>query len=71
MEEKRDDKVLDTMPVRLKMSYRATMFRLVEIIDQFKKWGVKSHQLKFEKPRYDLFICDKAINSIDYFLSEE
>ena len=39
--------------------------------DQLKKWGAKFHELKFEKPRYDLFICDKAINSRSYFLSEE
>jgi len=29
---------------------------------QFKKWGVKFHDLKFGKPAYDLFICDKVIN---------
>lgn len=34
---------------------------------QFKDWGVKFHDLKFKKPDYDLFICDKAINSIVYF----
>lgn len=39
--------------------------------EQLKKWGAKFHRLKFKKPMYDLFICDKAINSIDYFLSEE
>ena len=39
--------------------------------DQLKKWEAKFHELKFEKPRYDLFICDKAINSRSYFLSEE
>ena len=38
--------------------------------EQLKKWGAKFHRLKFKKPMYDLFICDKAINSIDYFLSE-
>jgi hypothetical protein len=35
--------------------------------EQLKKWGVKFHQLKFKKPMYDLFICDKAINSIEFF----
>jgi len=38
--------------------------------EQLKKWGAKFHRLKFKKPMYDLFICDKAINSIDFFLSE-
>lgn len=31
-------------------------------IEQFKKWGVKYHELKFDKPIYDLFIDDKNIN---------
>lgn len=35
--------------------------------NQFKKWGVKYHELRFGKPDYDLFICDKAINSEDFF----
>jgi len=35
--------------------------------EQLKRWGVKFHQLKFKKPMYDLFICDKAINSIEFF----
>ena len=34
---------------------------------QFKDWGVKYHDIKFQKPNYDLFICDKAINSFDFF----
>ena len=34
---------------------------------QFKRWGVKYHELKFGKPMYDLFICDKAINSRPFF----
>ena len=34
---------------------------------QLKNWGVKYHKLKFKKPFYDLFICDKAINSEVYF----
>lgn len=36
-------------------------------IEQFKSWGVKYHDLKFNKPHYDLFICDKAINSNIFF----
>mgnify|MGYP001298124556 FL=1 len=27
---------------------------------QFKKWGVKYHDLRMGKPAYDLFICDKT-----------
>lgn len=34
---------------------------------QFKKWNVKYHELKFEKPIYDLFIDDRNINSETYF----
>ena len=39
--------------------------------EQLIKWGAKFHQLKLKKPMYDLFICDKAINSRGYFLDEE
>ena len=35
--------------------------------EQLIKWGAKFHQLELKKPMYDLFICDKAINSKDYF----
>jgi uncharacterized HAD superfamily protein len=38
--------------------------------EQFRKWSVKFHELKFEKPHYDIFICDKAINSLDFFKSQ-
>jgi len=34
---------------------------------QFKKWGVKYHELHFGKPIYDLFIDDKNINSEVFF----
>ena len=34
---------------------------------QFKKWGVKYHDLRFGKPIYDLFIDDKNINSNTFF----
>jgi len=34
---------------------------------QFKKWGVKYHNLKFGKPNYDLFIDDKNINTERFF----
>jgi len=30
---------------------------------QLDGWGAKYHDIRFNKPEYDLFICDKAINS--------
>ena len=35
--------------------------------EQFTKWGVKYHELRFGKPIYDLFIDDKNIDSDTYF----
>ena len=34
--------------------------------NQFQKWGVKYHGLKFGKPIYDLFIDDKNMNTRDW-----
>ena len=34
---------------------------------QLNMWGAKHHELKMKKPNYDLFICDKAINSQAFF----
>ncbi len=34
--------------------------------DQLKLWGVKYHDLRLGKPMYDLFICDKAMNTRDW-----
>lgn len=34
-------------------------------LEQFKKWRVKYHDLMFQKPPYDIFICDKAHNTND------
>lgn len=34
---------------------------------QLKMWGVKHHDVRVGKPHYDLFICDKAINSERFF----
>ena len=34
--------------------------------NQFEKWGVKYHDLKFGKPYYDLFIDDKNMNVKDW-----
>ena len=37
---------------------------------QLKQWKAKYTELKLDKPMYDLFICDKAINSIDFFAAQ-
>ena len=37
---------------------------------QLVDWNAKHHELKMRKPHYDLFICDKAINTKDFFTSE-
>lgn len=34
-------------------------YNLTEL--QLIKWGVKFHQLKVDKPYYDLLICDKSL----------
>ena len=34
---------------------------------QLKEWGAKYTECKLGKPDYDLFICDKAINSERFF----
>ena len=31
------------------------------------EWGAKHHELKMWKPSYDLFICDKVINTERFF----
>lgn len=36
-------------------------------IKQLKEWGAKYHEAHLGKPHYDLFICDKAINSDVFF----
>lgn len=35
--------------------------------EQLNKWGCKYHELRMNKPAYDLFIDDKNINSDTYF----
>ncbi len=36
--------------------------------EQLVGWGCKFHNLSVgEKPPYDLLICDKAVNSLEYF----
>ncbi len=32
-------------------------------LDQFNKWGVRFHQLSFNKPLFDCLVDDKAFNS--------
>ena len=34
---------------------------------QLDEWGAKYHEASCGKPHYDLFICDKAINSESFF----
>ena len=36
-------------------------------VEQLKKWGAKYTKVKLKKPHYDVFICDKAINSETFF----
>lgn len=36
-------------------------------LKQLLKWGAKYNEIKMGKPHYDLFICDKAINSELFF----
>jgi len=35
-------------------------------IKQLNIWKVKYHELRFEKPSYDYWIDDKAINALDF-----
>tara|TARA_X000000950_G_C13650872_1_gene551657 strand:+ start:143 stop:481 length:339 start_codon:yes stop_codon:yes gene_type:complete len=35
--------------------------------NQLNNWGCKFHELRMNKPYYDLFIDDKNINSFDFF----
>ena len=36
-------------------------------LQQLSEWGAKYTTARTGKPAYDLFICDKAINSEEYF----
>ena len=36
-------------------------------VEQLKEWGAKYSFVKLGKPSYDLYICDKTINSESYF----
>jgi len=33
---------------------------------QIKEWGAKCHDVRLGKPSYDLFIDDKALNTLDW-----
>ena len=33
---------------------------------QFLEWGIKYHELRLDKPAFDLFIDDKVINTRDW-----
>ena len=33
---------------------------------QLKEWGAKYHQLRLDKPSYDVFIDDKTLNTLDW-----
>lgn len=38
--------------------------------NQLKQWGAKYTDVRLGKPNYDLFICDKAMNSQEFFEKE-
>lgn len=35
--------------------------------NQMLEWGIKFHDINFDKPHYDVMICDKAVNNFDQF----
>ena len=39
-------------------------------MNQLKQWGAKYTEAKLGKPNYDVFICDKAINTSIFFGEE-
>ena len=39
--------------------------------EQLKRWGALNSGVFVGKPYYDLFICDKAMNSRNFFFLEE
>lgn len=36
-------------------------------VSQLNLWGCKFTKVMMGKPHYDVFICDKAINSLEFF----
>ena len=39
--------------------------------DQVTKWGIKFHELRLGKPSADIYIDDKGINDLDFFLEKK
>lgn len=39
--------------------------------DQLQRWGVLYHEIRFDKPFYDIIIDDKALNAQDWSKDEE
>ena len=37
---------------------------------QLRDWGAKHHALILKKPAYDVFICDRVLNTRDFFKDE-
>jgi dTDP-glucose 4,6-dehydratase len=35
--------------------------------NQLKQWGAKHHDCKLGKPHFDLYVCDKVNNALDFF----
>lgn len=40
-------------------------------LEQLNRWGCRFHELRMNKPVYDLFIDDKNINSDSYFQADK
>tara|TARA_R100001015_G_C4514787_1_gene85425 strand:- start:286 stop:594 length:309 start_codon:yes stop_codon:yes gene_type:complete len=40
-------------------------------IKQLEDWGAKHHKVILGKPHFDLYICDKSINSSQFFEDKE
>jgi len=36
-------------------------------VNQLKEWGAQYTEVRLSKPHYDVFVCDKAINALDFF----
>ena len=34
---------------------------------QLKEWGAKYHDVKLGKPHFDMYICDKSFNAMEFF----
>ncbi len=39
-----------------------------ETRDQLKEWGVKYHELHLTKPHADIYIDDKGVKDLDFFI---